>query len=128
MRLLRRGVSRTVFLIASLALFALAGCAATPQDILSPYSFASTATANLFYLIFWVAVVIFILVEGLLVWFVFRYQRRAETEHPEQYHGNTKLEITWTLVPALILAVVFVFTIRTMSQTGQTHAPAQGIP
>lgn len=108
--------------------FALAGCSSEiPQDVLVTNSPAAQETANLFYLIFWIAAVIFVLVEGLLVYFVFRYQRRAQDEHPEQYHGNTRLEVTWTIIPALILVVVFAFTIRTMGTTGPTYAPAQGI-
>ncbi len=114
-------------LITSLTFFALTGCSSyIPQDVLSPNSPAAHAAANLFYLVFWIAVVIFILVEGLLVYFVFRYQRRAQDEHPEQYHGNTRLEITWTIIPALILVVVFAFTIRTMGETGPTNPPAEG--
>lgn len=117
-------------LITSLTFFALAGCSSDriPQDILAPYSYAASETAGLFYLLFWIALAIFILVEGLLVFFVLRYQRRAQDEHPEQYHGNTRLEVTWTLIPAVILAVVFAFTIRTMGQVGPTTPPAQGIP
>ncbi|MCC7162658.1 MAG: cytochrome c oxidase subunit II [Anaerolineae bacterium] len=115
-------------LVASLALF-LSGCATgLPQDMLTPNSPAAQDTASLFYLIFWISVVVFILVEGLLVWFVLRYQRRAHDEHPEQYHGNTSLEITWTVIPALILIVVFALTLRTMGTTGATQAPGQGIP
>lgn len=115
-------------LVASLTLF-LAGCSAyLPQDMLSPNSPAAQEIADLFYFVFWIAVVVFILVEGLLVYFVLRYQRRAQEEHPEQYHGNTRLEITWTIIPALILLVVFGLTIRTMGTTGPTQAPEQGRP
>jgi len=120
-------VRQFIILITSFALFALVGCS-SPQYILAPFSPAASETADLFHIIFWIAVIIFILVEGLLVYFVIRYQRRAAEEHPEQYHGNTRLEITWTLVPALILAVVFAFTIRTMGQAGPTNPPGQGIP
>jgi cytochrome c oxidase subunit 2 len=66
-------------------------------------------------------------VEGLLVYFVLRYQRRAAEEHPEQYHGHTRLEITWTVIPALILAIVFALTIQTMGTTGPTNPPGEGI-
>ncbi len=114
-------------LISSLAVLALAGCS-TPQSILGAYSPASSETASLFYIVFVVAVLIFILVEGLLVFFVIRYQRRSADEHPEQVHGNTRLEVTWTLVPALILVVVFALTIRTMAQAGPTDPPAKGMP
>jgi len=129
MRLLWTKWSRLCALgIASLSLFGLASCQSTPQDILAPFSPAAELTANLFYFVFWIAVIIFIFVEGLLVYFVIRYKRRAENEHPEQYHGNTKLEITWTVIPALILVVVFFLTIRAMGQVGPTSPPGQGIP
>lgn len=127
MRLLWVKSSRIVAaLITSLMVFLITGCGSDriPKDILAPFTPATTDTANLFYIIFWIAVVIFILVEGLLVFFVFRYQRRTEDEHPEQYHGNTRLEITWTLIPAVILAVVFALTIRTMGTTGPSNPPA----
>ncbi len=116
-------------LVTSLSFIALTGCSSyIPQNILAPFSPAAEETASLFYFIFWIAVVIFIGVEGMLVFFVLRYQRRAQDEHPEQYHGNTRLEITWTIIPALILVVVFAFTIRTMGQTGPTSPPGKGIP
>lgn len=115
-------------LVASLTLF-LVGCSTyLPMDMLSPNSPAASETASLFYFVFWIAVIVFILVEGLLVWFVLKYQRRAQDEHPEQYHGNTRLEITWTVIPALILLVVFGLTIRTMGTTGPTNAPSAGVP
>lgn len=130
MRLFRVRWSRLFAVLAtSLTFFAVTGCSSNiPQNILNPFSPAAAETAGLFYIIFWVAVAIFILVEGALVYFVMRYQRRAQEEHPEQYHGNTRLEITWTVIPALILVVVFALTIRTMGTTGPTNAPAQGTP
>lgn len=118
-----------IVVLTSLLLAALAGCGTTegvPQSVLRAVSPPAADTAGLFYFVFWIAVVIFILVEGLLVYFVIRYQRRAPDEQPEQYHGNTRLEITWTLIPALLLVVVFALTIRTMGQTGPTAAPAEG--
>ncbi len=117
-------------LVTSFSLFALGGCAPDylPQSILTPSSPAAQEVADLFYIVFWVAAIIFVGVEGALVFFVIRYQRRAQDEHPEQYHGNARLEVTWTIIPALILAVVFALTIRTMGTTGPTNPPAEGIP
>jgi cytochrome c oxidase subunit II len=115
-------------LITSLTLV-LTGCGSyVPQDVLITFSPAAQETAGLFYTVFWIAAVIFILVEGLLVYFVLRYQRRAQDEHPEQYHGNTRLEVTWTIIPALILAVVFALTLRTMGTVGPTNPPSEGTP
>jgi cytochrome c oxidase subunit 2 len=56
---------------------------------------------------------IFVLVEGTLVWFVFRYRRRGRPRTVEgpQVHGATRLELIWTAIPVLILAAIagFVF-------------------
>jgi cytochrome c oxidase subunit 2 len=65
---------------------------------------------TLFYIIFWAAVFVFILVEGILVYTVLRYRRRAGQQLPSQTHGNTTLEIGWTIAPAIVLAVIAVPT------------------
>jgi cytochrome c oxidase subunit II len=65
---------------------------------------------------YWVAIftgAILLLVEGSLVWFIVRYRadRRRRDEDGAQIHGNTRLEIAWTVVPVLIVAAIgsFVF-------------------
>ncbi len=105
------------------ALF-LTGCTST-QSILEPANASARDITGLFYFIFYIALVIFILVEGLLIFFVVRYQRRANTELPPQFHGNTRIEVAWTLAPAIVLAVVFFMTVRSMANTSITaQAPA----
>jgi cytochrome c oxidase subunit II len=54
------------------------------------------------------AALIFVVVEGSLVWFVFRYRRRGRPRDAEgpQIHGATRLELIWTAVPVLILAAI----------------------
>jgi cytochrome c oxidase subunit II len=51
---------------------------------------------------------IFLVVEGSLLWFVFRYRRRGRPRSAEgpQIHGATRLELIWTAIPVLILAAV----------------------
>jgi cytochrome c oxidase subunit II len=65
---------------------------------------------------YWVAIftgAILVVVEGALVWFIVRYRRehRRRDEDGAQIHGNTNLEIAWTIVPVLIVAAIgsFVF-------------------
>jgi cytochrome c oxidase subunit 2 len=101
----------------------LAGCSST-QSILQPATGSARQIAGLFYTIFYLALAVFVLVEGLLVYFVIRYQRRTNSELPDQVHGNTPLEIAWTLAPALVLAVVFVLTVRTMSAVSVSAQPS----
>jgi cytochrome c oxidase subunit II len=57
------------------------------------------------------AVLIFVVVEGSLLWFVVRYRRRGRPRTAEgpQIHGATRLELIWTAVPVLILAAIAAF-------------------
>ena len=64
----------------------------------------------------WVAIftgAIFLLVQGSLLWFIYRYRRgrRPRGEDGAQVHGNTNLELAWTVAPVLILVAIgsFVF-------------------
>ena len=72
--------------------------------------------------VFLVAVVVFILVEFGTLALVVRFRRRKDDnddELPAQTHGNTKLEIAWTILPAVMLAVVGFFTLRTLFDINQ---------
>ncbi len=93
-----------------------------PQNYLSPAGPIGEQTTNLFFLVFWIAVGVFVVVEGLLVYALIRFRRRRPDERPIQLHGNTRLEVAWTLAPALLLAVVAVPTIGTI------FALARGAP
>ncbi len=52
----------------------------------------------------------------------FRY-RPGINENPKQTHGNSKLEITWTIIPALILAAVAVPTVSTIFELAKDPGP-----
>ncbi|CAN5822756.1 hypothetical protein BH24CHL5_BH24CHL5_10010 [soil metagenome] len=71
--------------------------------------------------VFYIAVGVFLLVEGLLLWIVMRYRRRpTDTELPVQTHGNNLLEVVWTLIPAAIVTVLFLFTVDTLGKVETT--------
>lgn len=56
----------------------------------------------LFNLILWLTAAVFILTEGLLAWFIWRYT--GKQDRPVSYvHGNHRLEVIWTLIPGVIL-------------------------
>lgn len=95
----------------------LAACSAdnNRQNSLKPKGPAAEKINNLFTPVLWVAIIIGVLVLGAVVVFALRYRYRAgKNENPKQIHGSTPLEIGWTIVPALILAVVAVPTIATI--------------
>ncbi len=97
----------------------LAGCtqladSKLPQTTVFPASDYGDMIQNLYVLIFWMAVVVFIGVESFLLYTIFRYRRRREGELPSQVHGNTRLEVAWTIIPSVILLIIAVPTIQTI--------------
>jgi cytochrome c oxidase subunit 2 len=106
-----------------LPLLALACRGPFPQSTLDPRSDFSAAIDGLFTNIFGWAVVVFVVVEGLLLFAIVRYRARAGAPVPRPLHGHTALEIGWTLAPALILVFIAVPTMRTIFATAG-HAPA----
>jgi cytochrome c oxidase subunit 2 len=73
------------------------------------------AIARLFYFDLLIAVVIFATVAGLVITAVVRFRYRAGAPDPVQDEGNTKLELVWTIIPALILLALFIGTAYTMN-------------
>jgi cytochrome c oxidase subunit 2 len=55
---------------------------------------------------------VFCLVAGLVAFCVVRFRARSDDEAPRQVHGNTRLEITWTILPALLLAGIAIPTVK----------------
>lgn len=70
---------------------------------------------GLYNFVFWVATAIFVLVEGLIIWAVLRYRRRDDSL-PVQTHGNLVAEAVWTLVPTIIVVVLFVLSVDTINK------------
>ena len=101
-----------------LLLFAaiLAGCAGlTPPE---PATEQAERVDDLYMLIFGIAIVIFVVVEGLLIWSIVRYRRRDD-RLPSQFHGNTLIEIIWTAIPTAIVAVIFVLSLGALNVVEQ---------
>ncbi|HWP02188.1 MAG TPA: cytochrome c oxidase subunit II [Gemmatimonadaceae bacterium] len=71
------------------------------------------------------ATVVFVVVEVLLIYVIVRYRHRSGAE-PKHVHGNTALEITWTLAPAVILVFIAVPTVRTIWRY-ETPPPADAV-
>jgi cytochrome c oxidase subunit II len=96
----------------------VASCASdAPQSTLDPKGPVARSIDSLWDGVFLVAVVVFVLVEFGTLALVIHFRRRkgdGDDDLPAQTHGNTKLEIAWTLVPAVMLGVVGIFTLRTL--------------
>jgi cytochrome c oxidase subunit 2 len=71
-------------------------------------------------------VAIFVLVEGLLIAFVWKYrrQKRDRFEDGVQIHGSTRLELMWTAAPVLVLIAIAAFVF--VELPGITNVPSAG--
>ena len=101
----------------ALVLFASACAADAPQDTMEPQGPIARSIDNLFNGVFIVAVVVFILVEFGTLLLLAKFRRRkddTDDDLPAQTHGNFKLEILWTIIPAVLLGVIAVFTLFTL--------------
>ena len=78
----------------------------------APQTDSGKAISEIYWVVFTICAVVFVLVEAALILFIVRFRRRPDVpEHAEgpQIHGNTRLEIIWTLIPALALAAIAVY-------------------
>ena len=73
-------------------------------------------------LLFW-GTIVFVVVEAALVYTIIKYRKRPGGPAAKQIHGHAGLEITWTVIPAVILVLIAVPTIKTIFET-QADAPA----
>jgi cytochrome c oxidase subunit II len=64
---------------------------------------------EIFYFIFLISVIFFVLILGLMVVFVFKFRRReGEGPQPSASH-STSLEMVWTIIPTILVAVMFIW-------------------
>jgi cytochrome c oxidase subunit 2 len=122
----RSGRRFRLFAGLSVALFAfLTACAKNaPQDTLQPEGPIARQQDNLFRPVFWIAVVIFVIVEGLIVIAVVKFRRRSESDVPVQTHGNQRLEVAWTIAPAVLLAGIAIPTVLTIFDIDRASDPS----
>lgn len=86
----------------------LAACSGSgPQTALNPEGPIGRTIDDLWELVFIMATVVFVIVQAALIYTIVRYRaRKGDDAEPVQVHGNTKLEILWTIIPVVILASI----------------------
>src|SRR5919201_3741343 len=115
--LVRRAV--VAALVLALALGSASPVAAQSW-VVSPASGNAEIISQLFWFTLVLAGVVFVLVEGLLIYSSLRFRRRAGAalSEPPQIHGNTRLKVMWAIVPALILIGLFGISVTRLGTLG----------
>jgi cytochrome c oxidase subunit 2 len=126
---LRRSGTRslgTAALTVGLALL-LAACGQNhPDSIFHQRTDFNRDVDFLFKILIYAGTAVFIFVEAILVITLVRYRKRPGQPAPEHVHGNTTLEITWTVIPFVILMLIAIPTVRTIFKT-QAKARADAL-
>src|SRR6516165_6536963 len=89
----------------------------TPSlSIFDPASPQAEAIRSLSMLVLAICAFIFFVVEGILLYAIVRFRRRAGTAvtEPPQVYGSKPIEIAWTAAPALIVFVLVLVSARTL--------------
>lgn len=102
---------RRFLLLLTVALLALTsiGVASAQVGTPKPITDEGRKIEDLWIFILAIAVAVFLVVEGALVYIVFRFRRRGD-ELPTQTHGSTALELIWTGIPLLIVIALFTYS------------------
>jgi cytochrome c oxidase subunit 2 len=86
----------------------LSACSGSgPQTALDPEGPIGRTIDDLWELVFIMATVVFVIVQAAIIYAIVRFRaRKGDDTEPVQVHGNTKLEILWTIIPVVILASI----------------------
>ena len=111
----RRWQPRLIFLLGAMALlFLLAvGCSTGKQSTWDPVGPVAGKQLELFNVLLWVMVAVFVLVEGILLYAIvrFRYQPGREASRT---HGHLPLEIAWTIIPTILVMGLGIWSVVTL--------------
>jgi cytochrome c oxidase subunit 2 len=109
----RRSIVRITFLVVALAAVLLASCSSDlPQSSLNPRSAEAESIDKLWDFILFLGTAVFIVVGGALAYALIRFRKRPGNEQePKQIHGNTRLEIAWSIIPVVLLVIIAIPTL-----------------
>lgn len=83
-----------------------------PQSTFAPRTEMAEIQIGLFNLTLYLGIAVGLLTFGLLGYIMWRFRYQPGAPEPQQVHGNTTLEVAWTLLPALIVAVIAIPTVK----------------
>src|SRR4029077_8560863 len=104
------------------------GTVMSPTTIFAPASTPADAIAGLSMLVLGGTAAIFVVVAGLLVYTLLRFRRtRNDGQEPAQVYGSNQVELAWTVVPMLIVVVLFLATARVITRVQTAGRPDEAI-
>jgi cytochrome c oxidase subunit 2 len=109
----------------------LAAFAADPTDIFAPAGTPASSIFSLSMLVLGITTAIFVVVAGILCYVLIRYRSRSSgdegEQEPPQIYGSNQIELSWTVIPILIVVMLFLATTRVIYTTEHARRPANSL-
>jgi len=102
---------------------------ASSTNIFAPASTPARTIFGLSLFVLGITALIFVVVAGLMVYSVVKFRGRATdaAREPAQVYGSTQIELAWTVIPVLIVAVLFLATARVIHAIQDAPKPAAAL-
>lgn len=124
----RHRVNQLLALVgATLLLASCAGREEQPLTTFDPAGPFAERIDGLFWPVFWIATIVFVLVQGAIIVAVILFRDKKDRKEPKQLHGNAKLEVLWTIIPALILAAIAVPSVSAIFELTECGADSMEV-
>ncbi|MDQ2833388.1 MAG: cytochrome c oxidase subunit II [Acidobacteriota bacterium] len=103
--------------------------AASPTNIFAPAATPAHSIFDLSMLVLCITAAIFLIVGGLLLYSLIRYRERPgdAPREPAQIYGSNQIELSWTVIPILIVVMLFLATTRVILGTERIAEPASAL-
>ncbi len=109
----------------------LSAFVADPTNVFAPAGTPANSIFSLSMLVLGITAAIFFVVAGILTYVLVRYRSRvAEGQHeqePPQIYGSNQIELSWTVIPILIVVMLFLATTRVIYTTEHAPRPANAL-
>ena len=124
-----RIVRLAVFTALALSGHAFADGTQHTTSIFAPSSTPATEIYHLSMFVFEITGAIFVVVGGLLTFVIIRYRARSgdDESEPAQIYGSNQVELAWTVIPVLIVVVLFLTTARVIFAIQDAPKPAAAL-
>ena len=121
-RLLRRALW-------GLPLLGRVAVAQSPTNIFAPAATPAHSIFNLSMLVLGITLGIFLIVAGMLLYALIRYRHKPDDSslEPAQVYGSNQIEMSWTVIPILIVVMLFLSTARVILGTQAIPKPANSL-
>jgi cytochrome c oxidase subunit 2 len=124
----RAFICRWLFGLASLLLASVSGAASPSTSMFKPASTPAGKLNDLSIFVLAISGLIFAGVSVLLVYALVRYRaRKGDATEPAQVFGSLQIELSWTIIPVLIIVVLFLTTARVLFDVQDAQKPATAL-